>query len=70
MLRFLMELRKVMKGYMAKLETKNYDNKGIGIYFASVFRLIPNKWNIYNSSIIIRRICYKEKSPYEFPRWE
>ena len=29
---FLVELRNMMKEYMAMLETKNYDNKGIGIF--------------------------------------
>ena len=33
--------------------------KALG-YFASVFAVNPNNWNIYYSSVNIERICFKE----------
>ena len=49
----------MIKEYMARLETK-LEAKKERNYFASVFAVNPNNWNIYYSSLNIERICCKE----------
>ena len=43
--------------------------KALG-YFASVLRWFQNNGIFYYSSLNIGRVCYKEKSPCEFPRFK
>ena len=44
-----------MRGWRARIKI----TKALG-YFASVFAVNPNNWNIYYSSLNIERICCKE----------
>ena len=53
---------------MARLETKNWDNNGMG-YFASVLWWFQNNGIFYYSSLNIGRVCYKEKSPFPRFKW-
>ena len=46
MLRFLVDLRKVKKEFRAKFGDEEYSKKSME-YFASVFAVIPNEWNIF-----------------------
>ena len=48
------------KGNRRKGEGDDAWDKGMGEYFASVFAVIPNEWNIFIYLPNIGRICYKE----------
>ena len=59
----------MVKQNMGIDEAKGLDRKAWDS-FASVLWLIPKQWSIYYSSLNIEMICYKEKSPCEFPRFK
>ena len=70
---FLVELRNMMKEYMARLETKNEDNKGIGIICKCVMVISKLKkyWARFGDQLEAKKACgYICKCvPVNFNKW-